>query len=55
MKRRTLSKIVVLAIVLPIAVRAWQRMSEVVNRGHADNAVEALDTREASRPDPGDL
>ncbi len=54
MNRRTVSKIIVLAIVLPIAVRAWQRIGEVVSAGHAGSAVEMLDTRDAARPDSSD-
>ncbi len=54
MKRRTVSKLIVLAIVLPIAVRAWQRVAEVVSAGHADSAVETLDTRDAAGPDYSD-
>ena len=53
-KRRTVSKIIVLAIVLPIAVRAWQRIGEVVSAGHAGSAVETQDTRDAARPESGD-
>ena len=54
MKRRTLSKIVVLAIVLPIAVRAWQRVSEVVGTYRADVAAETLDAGDAAPPDSTD-
>jgi hypothetical protein len=54
MKRRTVSKIVVLVIVLPIAVRAWQRVGEVLGTYRADQAVETIDGRDAARPDSGD-
>ena len=54
MKRRTVSKIVVLAIILPIAVRAWQRVSEVVGAYRTGTAVETLDAGDAARPDSGD-
>ncbi len=46
-----MSKILVLAIVLPIAVRAWQRVGEVLSAGHAGSAVETLDTGDAARSD----
>ncbi len=54
MKRRTVSKIIVLAIVLPIAVRAWQRVSEVMGAHRADTTVETLDTRDAAHPESSD-
>ncbi len=54
MKRRTVSKIIVLAIVLPIAVRAWQRVSEVVGAYRAGAAVETLDAGDAALPDYSD-
>ena len=47
-KRRTVSKIIVLAIVVPIAVRAWQRISEVTSARPASSAVETLDTGDAA-------
>ncbi|MCZ6652879.1 MAG: hypothetical protein O7D91_07615 [Planctomycetota bacterium] len=54
MKRRTVSKILVLAIILPIAVRAWQRIGEVVSAGHAGSSVETLDTRDSARSESTD-
>ncbi len=54
MKRRTLSKIIVLAIILPIAVRAWQRIGDVVSVSHKGSAVETLDARDAARPASND-
>ncbi|MCH8316838.1 MAG: hypothetical protein IIA64_12780 [Planctomycetes bacterium] len=42
-----MSKIIVLAIVLPIAVRAWQRIGEVTSPRPTSIAVETIDAGDA--------
>ena len=54
MKKRTVSKIVVLAIVLPIAVRAWQRIGEVTRPRQASIAVETIDTGDEAHQESSD-